>query len=141
MRSLRAAFFVVDFGFVAYWLVTLTHVLPERWLFKDYHEPILHAWNWSFLPLDMAISLTGFTSLLLARRGDARWERFALVSLALTSASGMQALAFWALRHDVDALWWTPNLFLLLYPIPYAVGLLRSPASAAAPARPDIDAR
>jgi len=36
----------------------LAHVIPESYLFKDYDNPILQAWNWSFLPLDLCISFT-----------------------------------------------------------------------------------
>lgn len=123
--ALRICFLVVDLGFVAYWAITLAGVLPEAWLFKDYHDPILHAWNWSFLPLDLLISATGLTALSLHRRGRATWRSWALLSLALTSCSGLQAIAFWALRGDYDLAWWAPNLFLLLYPALFLPRLLR----------------
>ena len=55
-RFLRPLFLVVDLGFIAYWAITLAGVIPEGYLFKDYDNPILAAWNWSFLPLDLAIS-------------------------------------------------------------------------------------
>jgi hypothetical protein len=130
-RSLRILFLCVDLGFVTYWLVTALHVVPAAYLFKDYANPILSAWNWSFLPLDLAVSFSGMTALLLARRGDSRAERWAVVSLALTSTSGLQAIAFWALRRDFDVLWWAPNAFLLLYPLPYLARALRGGLSAA----------
>lgn len=122
---LRPLFLVVDLGFLAYWLVTLLHLIPEAWLFKDYQNPILSAWNWSFLPLDLCISATGLGSLRLLRRGDPRWSRLAQLSLCLTACSGLQAVAFFALRRDFDPTWWLPNLFLLLYPLPYLGRLLR----------------
>lgn len=65
MKQLRPFFLVVDIGFVVYWLVTLLEIVPAPYLFKDYANPILQAWNWSFLPLDLAISATGFYSLYL----------------------------------------------------------------------------
>lgn len=125
-RSLRILFFVVDLGFVAYWLVSAFHLVPASLAFKDYDDPILHAWNWSFLPLDLLVSATRLSSLGLARRDDARWKMLALLSLALTCASGLQALAFWAIRRDFDVAWWLPNAFLLLYPLPFVVKLTRS---------------
>ena len=113
---LKVLFLATDTGFVVYWVVTLLGVIPERMLFKDYHDPILVAWNWSFLPLDLCISATGFLSLYLLSRDDRRWAAWALVSLVLTFCSGLQAIAFWTLRSDFDPSWWIPNLYLLLYP-------------------------
>ncbi len=117
MRALRPFFLVVDFGFIAYWAITALGLIPADLLFKDYHDPILVAWNWSFLPLDLAISATGLPALWLWRRGRAEWRPLALVSLVLTSCSGLMAVAFWGFRCDFDLWWWGPNLFLLLYPL------------------------
>ena len=131
-RWLRACFLLVDLGFILYWAITAAGVLPEAWLFKDYQDPLLQAWNWSFLPLDLFVSATGLTAVLLARWGG-DWRPWALLSLAMTSASGMQAIAFWVLRQDFDPAWWLPNLFLLLYPIAALPAVLgRSPRSAPA---------
>ncbi len=66
--GLKTFFWITDIGFILYWLITLLQVIPEELLFKDYDNPILQAWNWSFLPLDLAISATGLASLLLFRR-------------------------------------------------------------------------
>ena len=101
-RTLKPFFLVVDIGFILYWTVTLLHLIPEAYLFKDYGNPILAVWNWSFLPLDLLISATGLTSLYLMRRGDVGWRNVALIPLVLTSCSGLQALAFWTLRADFD---------------------------------------
>jgi len=125
-RLLRPLFVLVDLGFLAYWLITLLHLLPTAWLFKDYDNPILTAWNWSFLPLDLCVSATGLGSLLMLRRGEHGWSRLALLSLCLTFCSGLQAIAFFALRREFDPAWWLPNLFLMLYPLAYLPRLLRS---------------
>jgi hypothetical protein len=50
-RFLRPLFLIVDLGFIAYWAITLAGVVPEEYLFKDYDNPILAAWNWSFWTL------------------------------------------------------------------------------------------
>ena len=55
-------FLIVDLGFIAYWAITLVGVILDEYLFKDYDKPILSAWNWSFLPLDLAISASGLTA-------------------------------------------------------------------------------
>lgn len=123
---LAVTFLVVDIGFLTYWLITALGILPTEWLFKDYDNPILHAWNWSFLPLDLTVSATGMAAVARSRAGIP-WRPLAVVSLALTSCAGMQAVAFWTLRQDFDPWWWLPNLFLLLYPFVFLPGLLREP--------------
>lgn len=124
MRSLRVFFLVTDLGFIAYWSITLLGWIPAEWAFNGYHDPVLVAWNWSFLPLDLLVSATGLTALWAGRTGRLDWRGLALVSLALTSASGMNAVAFWALRGDFSWQWWLPNLYLLAYPWVFLPGLM-----------------
>jgi hypothetical protein len=121
-----------DLGFLAYWTITALHVLPAEWLYKDYHDPILQAWNWSFVPIDLLVSGTGLLALVLARRGAPQADGMALISLTLTSSSGLMAVAFWTLRADFDPAWWLPNLFLLLYPLPFLARQLRQGATSSA---------
>lgn len=127
-RALVLSFLAVDLGFLVYWCVTLARAIPPEYLFQEYTNPLLVAWNWSFLPLDLLVSASGLTSLWLARRNDSRWKLSALLSLALTSCSGLQAIAFWVLRGEFDLLWWAPNLFLLLYPLVWLPRVLASAA-------------
>lgn len=118
-RGLRVFLLSVDVGFLIYWLITLAQVLPAEWLYAHHDDPVMVAWNWSFLPLDLLVSASGLSALMAERRGDARWVLLAMLSLAATSASGMNALAFWTLRGDFDWGWWAPNLVLLLGPWPF----------------------
>jgi hypothetical protein len=117
IRFLKPLMVLTDIGFIAYWLITLLHVIPPDMLFRDYSNPIMVHWNWSFLPLDLFISATGISSLLLSRAGNSAWRQLALISLTLTFVSGLQAIAFWAIAGDFDPWWWGPNLFLMLYPL------------------------
>ena len=117
MKILKRFFLITDIGFIVYWFITLFLLIPQDLLFKDYANPILVSWNWSFLPLDMAISLTGLFSLYLYYRGNILWKKFGLISLVLTFCSGLQAISFWVIRYDFDLLWWIFNLYLIIYPI------------------------
>jgi len=125
MKKLKYFFWVVDIGFIIYWIITLLKVIPAKYLFKDYSNPILAAWNWSFLPLDLCISFTGIYSIYLYKEKIEKWKSMALVSLVLTSCSGLQAISFWVLRSDFDISWWLPNLFLLIYPLFFIPGFLK----------------
>lgn len=122
-KFLKLFFLITDSGFILYWFITICHLLPPEYLFRDYYNPILVAWNWSFLPLDLLISLTGFLSLYFIKNKK-KSKKLALISLVLTFCSGLQAITFWIIREDFDLTWWLPNLFLLIYPlffIPYLI--------------------
>ncbi len=78
MKTLKKFFLVTDIAFILYWLITLLHLLPEEYLYKDYNNPILVAWNFSFLPIDLLVSFTGFTSLFLYQKKRKSWKKIAL---------------------------------------------------------------
>ena len=114
-----------DIGFILYWLITLFHLIPPDQLFRDYSNPILIDWNWSFFPLDILISATGLTSLWLYYKKQSIWLPLAIISLTLTSVSGLQAIAFWLFAQDFSWSWWLPNLFLLIYPLVFLPRLIK----------------
>jgi Family of unknown function (DUF5360) len=125
VSTLKAFFLFTDLGFIAYWLITALHLIPAQYLFQDYTNPILTAWNWSFLPLDLAISATGLGTLWAYSKNLELWRSLALISLSLTFVSGLNAVSFWLIRGDFDPTWWIPNLYLLLYPLFFMPKLLR----------------
>ncbi|WP_157334622.1 YvaD family protein [Paenibacillus lutrae] len=117
MKLLKPLFFITDLGFIVYWLVTIFHRIPDSAAFKDYDNPIIVAWNWSFFPLDILISITGLYSLYLQKKKRPAWRSYALISLILTFCSGLQAIAFWGFSRDFDVTWWAFNLYLMIYPL------------------------
>lgn len=125
MNRLKVFFLATDLGFIIYWLITLLHIIPSELAFKDYTNPIISAWNWSFFPLDMCVSFTGITTIILFSRKNNLWKKFALLSLAMTFCSGLQAVSFWFLRNDFDFMWWAFNLYLVIYPLFFVKGLVR----------------
>lgn len=137
---------VTDVGFLVYWSVIVTGVLPASVMFEGYAQPRVAAWNWSFLPLDLAASLTGLVAVRAWRRGSpAATGRFG-ISLALTSTAGLMALAYWAQLGEFDLAWWAPNLFLLLFPLPLLAVIMRgalppaaSPAAIPGPPGVSVD--
>jgi len=125
MLLLKILMLIADIGFIIYWLISALNILPEEWLYKDYTNPILKAWNWSFLPLDLAISFTGITSILLQWFNCRSWSYpLLLLSLAFMMASGMNAISYWTIRQEFDWSWWAVNLYLMIVPamfLPYLV--------------------
>lgn len=116
-KSLRALMLFTDIGFILYWSVTFLGLIPKAYLYQDYSNELLVAWNLSFIPLDLLISCTGLLSIYCYNRKKSVWSPLCLVSLALTFCSGLQAIAFWGIRLDFDLMWWIPNLFLMIYPL------------------------
>jgi hypothetical protein len=82
-------------------------------------------WSWSFLVLDGLIAFTGLLCLYLAARRSGKALPMALLSLAFSFCAGLQALSFWTLRSDFSWMWWLPNLFLLIYPLPFLLFIVR----------------
>lgn len=117
MKYLKPFFLVTDIGFIIYWIVTYFNLIPKSWAFKDYDNPLIIAWNWSFFPLDVFISITGLYSLYLYKKDKETWRTFALISLVLTFCSGLQAISFWAFSLDFEISWWAVNLYLVIYPL------------------------
>lgn len=131
-RLVKAAMLVTDLTFLLYWAASLLVLIPAEYAYKDYDDPVMTDWNYSFLPLDLAASATGLAALSLLRGHGGlatahreSWRPLMLISLTLTSTAGLQAVVFWALRGDWSISWWLPNLFLLLFPLPSIALLLR----------------
>jgi Family of unknown function (DUF5360) len=125
MSTLKAFFWFTDLGFIVYWLITALHLIPAQYLFQNYTNPILTAWNWSFLPLDLMVSVSGLAALWAYRQKLELWRSLALISLSLTFVSGLNAISFWLIRGDFDPTWWIPNLYLLIYPLFFLPKLLK----------------
>lgn len=126
----RRLMLYTDIGMLLYWLITAAMALnllsiPAEWLFKDYDDPRVVAWNWSFFPLDILFSVTGLASLRMEKSGNPNWKFMAAISLTLTMCAGLMAIVYWLILGEFDISWWVPNLFLMLWPLPYLHQLTR----------------
>lgn len=126
----RGLMLFTDIGMLLYWAITAAMALklldiPGDWLFKDYHDPRVMAWNWSFFPLDILLSVTGLAALRMESAGHPNWRIMAAISLTLTFCAGLMAIAYWVIVQDFDPNWWIPNLFLMLWPLPFLYRLMR----------------
>jgi Family of unknown function (DUF5360) len=133
-RPLRYLLLFTDVAFLAYWLVAALHearvlTLPPDWLYAHADDPRVKAWNWSFLPLDLAFSATGLAAVSAMRRGKP-WRHLTIVSLVLTMVAGGMAVSYWTLTGEIDWSWYGANLFLLVWPLFFLPGLLREAAPA-----------
>lgn len=139
-RRLAIALAVTDVLFLTYWAVAALGVagllhIPPQYMYAGYGEARVTAWNWSFLPLDLAFSVVGLFAVRAARRGDPLWRPLALISLILTQVAGLMAVGYWALMGEFDPSWFLPNLALVVWPVfflPDLVCDLASPGGEAA---------
>lgn len=130
-RSLAIALTVTDVAFLIYWSVAALHALDvvqisQDWLYANANDPRVVAWNWSFFPLDVAFSLTGLAAVRCARCDASMWRPLALISLILTMVAGGMAVSYWALLAEFDPFWMGANALLLLWPIPFLGGLVKT---------------
>ena len=106
-RRLAIALAVTDVAFLAYWAVAAAALaglisLPAALMYAGYEEPRVVAWNWSFLPIDIAFSVTGLLAVHAARRGDLMWRPLCLISLVLTMVAGLIAHELGLDLYQVD---------------------------------------
>lgn len=132
-RSLILGILVTDLAFTLYWVVSAAYLVglvdvPEAYLFSGYHDRRLMAWNWSFLPLDLAATAFGAWAILAARQ-KREWKTLAAVSLALWSTAGGMAIAYWTLMGEFDPSWFLPNLLVFIWPLFFLPKLVSAPAS------------
>lgn len=129
--SLAVALTITDIAFLIYWTFAALHAfavieIPRDWLYANADDPRVVAWNWSFFPLDVAFCLTGLAAVRCARRGASLWRPLALISLILTMVAGGMAVSYWALLAEFDPFWIGANALLLVWPIPFLGGLVKS---------------
>jgi hypothetical protein len=49
-KTLKGLFLFTDIGFILYWVITALALIPKEYLYQDYTNELLVAWNWSFFP-------------------------------------------------------------------------------------------
>lgn len=131
-RSLAWSLAITDIGFLLYWVFAALAQLevlrvPPEWMYAHYDRREVIAWNWSFLPLDLAFSIIGLRAVAAARRGDTRWRPLALASLVLTMAAGGMAVSYWLILGEIAPLWFGINLLLVIWPLGFLPALVRAP--------------
>jgi hypothetical protein len=120
-QKFKLVLFSVDFGFIIYWTLIGLNMIPQELALQDYTNPIVKAWNWSFFPLDIAASITGFFGL--RKAGN---YSLLLISLTLTMIAGGMAIAFWTIQEFFDPTWWIPNLLLFVIGLVSLIRVTRS---------------
>lgn len=120
-RTGKTVLLTMDFGFIFYWLLIALNLIPREWVFQNYDDPDVRAWNWSFLPLDIAASITGFMGI----KGKGNLALL-VISSTLTMVAGGMALAFWGIQGFFNLGWWLPNLFLFVAGLIFLVRLVNS---------------
>lgn len=109
---------LTEIGMLAYWLLATALVIglvsiPPEYMYSDYENPLVVAWNWSFLPIDIAFAVLGLMSRFM-RLPTALAHKLALIGATLMFCAGIMAISFWTMTGEFDPLWWGLNLWLVL---------------------------
>lgn len=130
-NTLKYFILVTDILFMTYWtfaalmLVGLVDI-PQEYMYANYGDARVIAWNWSFFPLDILFSIFGFWAVKKARDDEPIWKPLAIVSLVLTMTAGGMAIGYWIILSEYDPSWFIPNLLLFLWPIFFLPKLIRA---------------
>ncbi|CAM3237532.1 DUF5360 family protein [Tsukamurella hominis] len=135
MRGAKALLLLVDVALTAYWAAIIAGAIPEQWRFRDYTNPVVQAWNWSFLPLDALAVGFGTAGLRLVRTRPETGRIVLTIGCALTFCAGLMAISFWAFAGDVDLAWWGPNIGLMVVAVIVVADLARTPSEVSERAR------
>lgn len=116
---------ITEVGMLAYWALAALMAagaltVPPEYMYSDHLNPLVVAWNWSFLPIDIAFALCG----LAARFGRLRnATMLEIISLTLMLCAGLMAISFWVFLGAFDPMWWGLNLWLMVLA---SIGLYRA---------------
>ncbi|MEU4597343.1 DUF5360 family protein [Nocardia sp. NPDC023988] len=124
LKAGKSLLLITDTLLLLYWVAVAVEAIPEESAFRDYSEPMMQAWNWSFLPLDLAAVLFGFAGVYLMRVGHRHGTLVLTIGLTLTFCAGFMALSFWAFYGDFNPGWWISNAVLMVVPVIVFVALV-----------------
>jgi len=107
-----------EIGMLAYWLLAgalaldLVRIDPSL-MYSDYQNPLVVAWNWSFLPVDVAFALAGLAARFASLPHAVR-VKLSIISAVLMLCAGLMAVSYWTIRSEFSPAWWAVNLWLIV---------------------------
>ena len=107
-----------EIGMLAYWLLAgalvlqLVSVDPSL-MYSDYQNPLVVAWNWSFLPIDVAFAVIGLTARFGSATGVLRFK-LQTVAAVLMLCAGLMAISYWTITGEFSLTWWAMNIWLII---------------------------
>ncbi len=133
-RVIRHLMTVTEIGMLLYWMLAAALVLsvlsvPPEYMYSDYENPLVVAWNWSFFPIDVAFAVLGLVSRYATLRPGLA-QQLALIGATLMFCAGIMAISFWIMTGEFDPLWWGLNLWLILLSLTALRALLKENAPA-----------
>jgi hypothetical protein len=118
---MKYALLATEVGMGLYWILALLMVagvvhVPPEYMYSDYENPLVIAWNWSFLPIDLIFITSGIAAFLKPVGSE---KKRALRQLSLTTmfCAGLMAITYWAILGQFDPVWWGVNVWLMVLPI------------------------
>lgn len=118
---MKYALLATEVGMGLYWILaglmaTSLVSIPAEFMYSDYTNPLIVAWNWSFLPIDLIFVFCGLAALFSADN-DERRKTLRLIGLTAMFCSGLMAISYWAILATFDPAWWGVNIWLMVLPV------------------------
>ncbi len=108
---------ITEVGMLLYWAFATIVVLnwiyvPPEYMYSDYQNPLIVAWNWSFFPLDVLFAVLGLTARFFVQ-SRSKELILSTLSLGLMFCAGLMAVSFWIIQGSFDPFWWGINIWLM----------------------------
>ena len=114
MKASKTLLILPEWALAAYWTAVILSLIPLEWQCKHYSNPIIQAWNGSFLPLDLLAVIITLSGLPLNKCGVRHGEIILTTGLTLTFTASFMAISLWV---NYGSAWWLPNITLMLIPL------------------------
>ena len=114
MKASKTLLILTEWALAAYWTAVILSLIPLEWQCKHYSNPIIQAWNGSFLPLDLLAVIITLSGLPLNKCGVRHGEIILTTGLTLTFTASFMAISLWV---NYGSAWWLPNITLMLIPL------------------------
>lgn len=117
---IKALLTLTEVGMLLYWAIAGLSAMgflaiPPDWMYSDYRNPVIIAWNWSFFPIDVIFAVSGLIATFGHMKPQSR-ERLQIFALTLMFCAGLMAISFWVIRGSFSPFWWGVNIWLMLLP-------------------------
>ena len=127
---MKAALLFTEIGMGVYWILAAFSAfgiveIPAEYLYSDYQNPKVVAWNWSFFPLDLIFIVSGIAAFCTDGSSARKAELFQL-GLTAMFCSGLMAISYWVILCEFDPIWWGANIWLMCLPVLAYVSLRKA---------------
>ena len=87
-------------------------VVAPEYMYWDYANPSMVAWNWSFLLINALFAVAGLYGRF-GQTSELGRNILSTFSMSLMFCAGVMAISFWLVAGSFDPFWWSIDLWLV----------------------------